>query len=100
MSIAWRTALHHDIRLTARKIAARLALIEPLVYRRKHPIEPFLFKALDGPGAPPPVEPTVGDAGWQVVPPHTYWGGRDLNFALRGAFEVPDSFDAGSPVAL
>ncbi len=34
---------------------------------------------------------------WQVVPPLTYWGKRDLNFLMRGKFAVPEEFGASSP---
>ena len=39
----------HKIRWTTKKIAQRLALIEPLVYRRSAPIPPFRYQALNGP---------------------------------------------------
>ncbi len=92
--------MNHDIRMTAQKIARRLALIEPLAYRRQFPLAPFRFRALSGPDVPPPLEPNIDDADWQELSPHTYWGKQNLNFVLRGAFTVPPDFDAGSPAAL
>ena len=32
--------------------------------------------------------------------PNTYWGGHNVNFALRGEFTVPPDFDPAAPVAL
>ena len=86
-------ALHHDIRMTAKKIARRLTLIAPLAHRRSAPLSPLRFKPLDSPTAPPPLDPQLDDTGWQVVPPGTYWGGHNVNFALRGEFIVPSDFD-------
>ncbi|MCB8968760.1 MAG: alpha-mannosidase, partial [Ardenticatenaceae bacterium] len=44
--------------------------------------------------------PTPDEAGWQTVPPHSYWGGRDVNFVMSGEFTVPPTFDDSSPVVL
>src|SRR5215210_1063235 len=86
--------------MTARKIASRLVLIEPLVHRRKCAIEPLRFKAMDDPTDTPPLQQDFDDSDWQVVPPLTYWGGRNISFVLRGKFIVPTDFDPGSPVEL
>ncbi len=111
----------HKVRWTADKIARRIELIEPLVYRRRHPLPPLRYLAIyapipDGVGddiwalaahqeiAAPMVPPLVGaevdDSAWEVVEPNTYWGGPRLNFMLRGQFQVPDDWDADAPVAL
>ncbi|MDY7041502.1 MAG: glycoside hydrolase family 38 C-terminal domain-containing protein, partial [Chloroflexota bacterium] len=90
----------HKIRWTAQKIAQRIALIEPLVYRRQHPLAPFRFLALDGPLNQPPVAPDVDDGDWPVIEPHTYWGRWRTNFVLRGHFQVPADWEPEMPVAL
>jgi alpha-mannosidase len=92
--------LQHDIRLTARKIARRLELIAPLVYRRRAPLPPWRFHALAGPDVPPPLDPDLDDSAWAEVPARTYWGGHDINFVLRGTFAVPPEFDPAHPAAL
>src|SRR5689334_6293233 len=74
-----RLHLHHDIHMTAKKIARRLALIAPLAYRRCAPLPPLRFKQLAGPTTPPPLDPPQDGAGWQVVLPNTYWGGHNVN---------------------
>lgn len=92
--------MHHDIRMTARKIAARLALIEPLERRRKRPLQPFRFAKLDGPADEPLPDLELEHLEWQTILPGTYWGARDVNFILLGEFVVPRDFDPHSPVAL
>jgi hypothetical protein len=52
----------HKTRWTAQKIARRLSLIEPLVYRQRHPLEPFRYTTLPGPMADPPIGPNVDDS--------------------------------------
>jgi len=37
----------HRIHLTERKIARRLELVKPLVYRRRQPLPPFRFRTGD-----------------------------------------------------
>ena len=80
--------------MTAKKIARRLTLIAPLAHRRSAPLPPLRFKQLAGPGEPPPLDAQEDGAGWQVVLPNSYWGGHNVNFALRGEFTVPPDFAA------
>ena len=90
----------HTIRWTADKIAGRLALIEPLVYRERHPIPPFRHTRLENPLLPPPVGPEVIDADWPVIQPNTYWGEWMTDFTLRTSFQVPVEWEPDLPVAL
>ncbi len=90
----------HDIRWTYDKLIRRLQTIQELVYYRKAPLAPFLYKKLDGPQAPLPTGPDVDTADWTVVGPGSYWGEWGANFALRGAFQVPYGWGADRPVAL
>ena len=47
----------HKVRWTAEKVAQRLRLIEPLVYRQRHPVDPFRYMALSSPIETSPVVP-------------------------------------------
>lgn len=93
------TAMNHDARLTARKIAQTLDLISPLVYRRFSPLEPLELRLLSGP-EDDPLAAAATDGPWQPIPANTYWGRADLNYLLRGVFRIPDDFDPEAPIAL
>lgn len=90
----------HEIRMTARKIARRLKLIEPLVYRRRRALSPLRMKPLRDPLERPPLTARPDEAGWVIIPPLTYWGRPNLNFVMHGEFTVPTDFDPHSPVEL
>ena len=103
----------HQVLWTAEKIGQRIALIEPLVYRRRHALPPFRYQPITegdphdlvrqeiaGPMVAPPVGAEVDDSAWEVVEPNTYWGGPRVNFMLRGQFEVPADWESDAPVAL
>ncbi|MDR3573423.1 MAG: alpha-mannosidase [Anaerolineaceae bacterium] len=87
--------MFHEIRLTPKKIAQRLALIRPLVQRRRAALPPFQYLRLEGPLVEPPVGVDVDDSsGWQTVREGDYWGDRQANFILRGSFQFPPDWDA------
>jgi len=90
----------HQIRWTTQKIAGRLALIEPLVYRRRQPLAPFRYLALSSPAEAPPVGSEIDDTHWTLIEPNTYWGAWMIDFVLRSAFRVPADWEPGLPVAL
>ncbi len=94
----------HKMRWTAEKIAHRLALIEPLVYRQRTVLPPFRFTELPDPSPdsvqPPPVAPDVDDSAWEVLEFNRYWAGSDVNFVLRGSFQVPADWDPAAATAL
>ena len=92
--------MHHKIRWTAQKIAKRLALIEPLTHRKRHPIAPFHYRTLPDPMAAPPVGPDTDDSGWPAIEPNSYWGQWMTDYVLRTHFEVPSDWDTDVPVAL
>ena len=92
--------MSHKIRWTGRKIAQRLRLIEPLVYRRQQRLAPFRYASLLGPLEAPPVGFDVADKEWPVVEPFSYWGQFISDFILRGHFQVPADWDPELPVAL
>ncbi|RLD08703.1 MAG: alpha-mannosidase [Chloroflexota bacterium] len=91
--------MRHKIRWTSRKIAARLKVLKPLVYRQHHTIPPFQFLEISSPTAAS--ASTKGDnLPWKEIPPHTYWGNPRTNFILQTNFTVPASWEKDSPVAL
>ncbi|MCI0399057.1 MAG: alpha-mannosidase [Chloroflexi bacterium] len=90
----------HKIRWTAKKIARRLRLIEPLVYQLQQSLPPFRYTALAGPLEPPPVGLDVDDGDWPVVEAYSYWGEFMTDFALRSQFQVPAEWNSSAPVAL
>ena len=92
--------MRHQIRWTSDKIAQRLALIEPYVYRQRQPIAPFRYKTLPGPLEKPPVGLDVDDSDWQTIPPRSYWGTWTTDFILRTQFQVPEDWAKDTTVAL
>ena len=91
----------HQVRWTADKIARRIALVEPLVYRRRRDLVPFRYRPLSGPAEDPQVElrpDYVED--WPTIEANAYWGEWRRDFVLYGDFEVPSDWDPGAPVAL
>ena len=92
--------MHHKSRWTPLKIAQRLTLIEPFVYRRHESLPPFRYQALSGPLEAPPVQPEVDDSAWTVIRPHSYWGQWLTDFVLRTNLHVPEAWDPSAPVAL
>lgn len=92
--------MHHKTRWTSLKIAQRLTLIEPLIYRSHQLLPPFRYRELSGPSAPPPVGLDVDDSDWGTLTPNTYWGKWFTDFVMRTHFQVPDDWDRNMPVAL
>jgi alpha-mannosidase len=94
------TIRSHTIRWTVEKISQRLALIEPLAYRRRILLAPFRYRALPGPAGEPPVAPGVDDQDWTVIQPDSHWGAPFTDFVLRTSFQVPPDWGRQAPVAL
>lgn len=96
--------MKHNIYWTVEKVAARIALIAPLVYRRRQPIMPFRYQALASPMTPPPVEPGLDYEDWPMIPFDSYWGTWATDFVLRTRVSVPpgwgDEGEHGGPLAL
>jgi alpha-mannosidase len=92
--------LIHQVRWTAQKIAQRMALIEPLVYRQREFLPPFRYTTLSSPLDAPLTGPEVDDSRWPVIEPNTYWGQWWTDFMLRSHFQVPGDWDPDAPVAL
>ncbi len=89
---------HHTVRHTAEKLTKRLALITPLVYRRRTTLEPFAYKPLSGPLEPPLLDADTGN--WERLAFGSHWGAPRTDFVLRSSFTVPDDWDTSLPVAL
>ncbi len=90
----------HQTRWTLEKIAQYLALLDGLEYRQRAALPDFRYQELPSPAADPPVGADVADAAWPQVEPGTYWGRPAVDFALRGAFQIPAGWDAGQPLCL
>ncbi|MEA3334317.1 MAG: alpha-mannosidase [Chloroflexota bacterium] len=90
----------HEMRWTETKIRQRLELIEPLVYRRRQPLASFRHMTLPDPLTDPPIGIEVDDSDWETIEPDSYWGIWMTDYALRTSFQVPQDWDADSPVAL
>jgi len=98
--------VYHQVRFTAEKIARRIALVEPYIYRQRLPLMPFRYLELASPFDEPPVCSQVDDSGWEIIQPGQEWGAWQTNFILRTKYQAPPawvrSFAAGDgyPVAL
>lgn len=90
----------HHIRMTGLKIAKRLDVIAPLVYRQKYLLAPFHYYGLSSPLDAPLVNVEVDEGGWQTIHPGELWGSRDTNFMLRGEFQIPPDWDTNTAAAL
>ncbi|MDO8945281.1 MAG: alpha-mannosidase [Desulfobacterales bacterium] len=86
--------MYHSHRWTAEKIAQRIDLVEPLVYRRRIPLPEWRILPLSSPsdGLPAP----EGESVWERIPVNATWGGPRLEFALRTRFTVPTEWAPGS----
>ena len=92
--------MSHKVRWTTQKIAQRLKLIEPLVYRRRNPLPAFHYKTLSNPLESPPVAVDVNVDGWETIQPNTYWGTWTTDFIMRSQFQVPADWKTDLPVSL
>ncbi|MEO0387584.1 MAG: glycoside hydrolase family 38 C-terminal domain-containing protein [Pseudomonadota bacterium] len=77
----------HENRFTAEKIAQRLKLIQPFVFRNRQALAPFSLLPLANARVPPPLD--ADQDGWARIPHNSYWGRQDLNFIMRSHFTVP-----------
>ena len=90
----------HKVRWTPQKIAQRIRLIVPWVYRQRHPIPAFRYKTLSSPLEAPPIGAEIDDSAWQIIQPKTYWGTWTTDFILRAQFQVPPEWGQDSPIVL
>lgn len=81
--------MYHKSHFTSQKISRRLALIEPLVYRRRQPLPPFRFLSLGSLLAKPPAgAPGDASSGEQAQSSDNSWSGQMTNFTLREDFQA------------
>lgn len=92
--------MYHKIYFTADKIAKRLALIEPLVYRQRFALPPFWYLPLPSPAAAPPLGLEIDRSTWQEIRAGDRWGRRSQDFILSTTFTVPADWSADDPIAL
>ncbi len=92
--------MKHTDRWTAQKIARRIDLIKPLVYRRRKPLASFCYLRLSDSDSEPPVAPDIDDKDWPLIEPETYWGRWQSDYLLRTTFRVPTDWNSAAPVAL
>ena len=92
--------MFHKVYWTPQKIAQRIELIEPLIYKQRFPLPAFRYKPLESPQVAPPIGQEYDDSAWEVVNPRTYWGGWRQDFVLRTTFQVPPNADKNAPYAL
>ncbi|MAU08822.1 MAG: alpha-mannosidase [Anaerolineaceae bacterium] len=92
--------MKHNINWTPQKIESRLQLIQPLEYRKKHPIPPFRFQTLASPDVDPPIATDIDDSNWPIIEPNTYWGTWFTDFIMRSEFDVPEGWGEEGPVVL
>ncbi len=90
--------MRHTVRYTAEKLAKRLKLVTPLVYRRHATLEPFRYKKLASPLEPPLLDEDT--SGWETMLFGSYWGAPRTEFMIRSSFSVPADWDASLPIAL
>ena len=88
------------IRWTAKKIASRLPVLEPFVYRKKEPLSSFFYKLLLHYQSTLPSDLGKDGEDWTEIAPNTYWGEWNENFALKGHFQIPGDWDPIIPTAL
>jgi len=96
--------MRHQIRWTAQKVAARLAEIEALAYRKRIPLRPFRYRYLNSPLDPAPISPEADDSAWEEIEPNSYWAAPRTDFVLRTTFTIPPAWltalDANDTIAL
>jgi alpha-mannosidase len=92
--------MYHKTRWTPQKIAQRIALIEPLVYRRRHPLSSFHYLDLPDPETAPIIGADVDRNDWQTIQTNSHWGNKFGNFMLSTEFSIPADWPADAPIAL
>ncbi|MBN2317409.1 MAG: hypothetical protein JXM79_26030, partial [Sedimentisphaerales bacterium] len=92
--------MEHERRLTLAKIRKRLALIEPLQYRRREGIGAFRYMEHADASEPGQVGTEIDDSRWPSVEPQTYWGRWNTTFTMRSRFRVPREWTDRGTVGL
>ena len=88
-------------RWTAQKIASRLPIIEPLVYRKKALLDPFDYRPLMAYNEFFELDPAAENKNlWTNIPFDSYWGEWYTNFALKSSFTIPEDWERTSLTGL
>lgn len=91
--------MYHKTHWTVDKIARRLDLIQPLVYRKHLDLPPFQFTELPDPLIAPLLGDQMDRSHWTTIAPNSHWGRRFLDFMLHTSFAAPAEW-SGQAVAL
>lgn len=86
--------MSHRLRLTAEKVAQRLALITPKLALARNPIDRFKLELLKDAVARPDLGVAACNAPGPTLDWNSYWGGQDLHFVLRSRFVVPKGWNS------
>lgn len=90
----------HEVRFTAEKIASRLKLIEPLVYRKNWPLPSFKYKLFAPGEVRVPVDEAEVETDWRALVAYQYWGQWNHEFVLTNRFALPAEFCTLDDLAL
>ncbi len=90
----------HKVRWTPQKVAQRIRLITPLVYKKRFPMAAFHYQTLPNPLVDAPTGTDVDTSSWEVIEPNSYWGTWRTDFILRSHFQVPPEWGQDEPIAL
>jgi len=92
--------MHHQTHWTAEKIEQRIALITPLIHRRRQPLAPWRYRRLSGPDEPPPLAADTPTDDWELVAGDGAWSAWRETFVMHGWVAVPHGWDATAPLML
>ena len=90
----------HEIRYTAKKIASRLKLIEPLVYRKSWTLPSFKYRMFEQGEVHLPVDEAEAGTAWPSLAAYQYWGQWNKEFVLLNRFALPAEFQGLDSLAL
>jgi alpha-mannosidase len=92
--------MRHQMRFTVEKIAQRIRLLAPLVYRQITPIPPFQLIYLSDDKIPANLNALSPDATWQTILPGQYWGPIQRSFVMCSTFTAPLEYAGGAALHL
>ena len=90
----------HEIRWTAKKVQARIKLLEQFIYCEKVPLPAFRYRYLTSPAHSSYTQHDIDDSTWDVLQPNDYWAYPRTDFVLRTEFTTPNHFLDDKPIAL
>lgn len=84
--------MRHRMRFTVEKIAQRIQLLAPLVYRQTVSISPFKLKYLPEATIPADLPSMAPDDTWETIQPGQYWGPIQQSFVMCSTFAAPAAY--------